>query len=324
MADPGTRPTLELLEIDLDPPAAIRRPEPPPEPPWSSGVVIAVAVIVTVALLGGWLLARTRPAAEPPTHPPPGAEGLAELYVRMYLTVDDSRRQTDLVRLSPLGAHVLPRPHHRFVNQTHTVGIVPAPTGAAPGPDDHTIDRPTVWVATVAADVLVSEGPDDPYRSDGLHHYQVAMVETSRGLTFTGLPVRSEPPPRAGLPDREGAVGTQDHALWALAEGFLAAHLTGAGDLDANVTADSSISFIDPPSQAVEVDHVNVTPLGDDRIHLSVTGTVVDDSGSQLLIEHHLIARPEEGAWKIESTAPGPPLAGTIPETSTTLSLPID
>jgi hypothetical protein len=150
------------------------------------------------------------------------------------------------------------------------------------------------------------------------------MVETSRGLAFTGPPVRSGPPSPRGLPPRSSAADTDDDALWNLVEGFLAAYLTGATDLPDHITGDSRISAVYPaPYRTVTVDVVTVSALVDDRIHLRVVGAADDGAGSPLLIEHHLVARPEAGSWKIESVAAGPPLQDTLTGTSTTLSSPV-
>jgi|GEM_PF-5859120 len=284
-------PLLELLETTLDEPPAPASPVAPPARTRMLRVAATVAAAAAIAAAAGWLATR-EPAVAPP---PAGLTGFAELYVATYLTAagDEgaARLRTFYADAPPGAAFAAP---DRFV--THVAAIAVRPVA------------PAYWAVHVAADVLSYDGAG--YRQDGLQLYLVGVVESGEGFTATSLPGRIAASAQAPIPATATGVPIDDPAMWTLVEGFLAAYLTGAGDLGAYASAGAGIGQgLGAVFASVAVEKVTGTAMTGNGTLLRVTGVATDPRGATVPIEYHLAVGTEGGVLKVTAIAPGPAAA---------------
>ncbi len=298
---PASMPTLELLEVNLDPAATadVAPPSPPPQrTPWRLATA-AVAVVALVAL--GFAVTRSgSPAAATPTPqpaamlrvgPPTGIVGFTELYVSTYLTATGPERHAQVAAFYPGTPSLEEAVSTRFIRHIATLDAI-----------DHGDGR---WELHVAADVLVHDGTG--YLADGIHHYVVGVLDTPHGFTATNLPIRIAEPAPAPVAASAGGSAVEDPALIALIEGFIDAYVTGQGDLRSYVAAGTGITAIDPPPfDDVVVATIDASPQADGLLQLHVVATGSSLRG-ELSIEQRLIVATSAGTYRIEGLTALPP-----------------
>lgn len=281
-----TDPALELLEVAFDaPPAPPPAAPAPPRSHWR--VVAAIAVAVAVALV---MVSWSPTTAEEPPLPqaglipptPDGIAGFAEMFLSTYLTAGAEDAVERLAAFYPAAPEPTEHGVDRFLRHVATLAATPAGDGA--------------WELRLAADVLVHDGVG--YRADGIHHYLVGVLDTPQGFTATSLPVRIPAPAPAPIAATGTGIAVDDPGLLALIDGFLAAYLTGAGDVRSFTTADASIVAVAPPPfRTVRIDSLTAVGQAPTQLRVVATGT---DGTAELRLEYHLRVAHIGGALAIE------------------------
>jgi len=149
--------------------------------------------------------------------------------------------------------------------------------------------------------------------------------------TFPAPVPAPAPPARAPLAYRSPAPD-QRPASTASAE-FLAALLTGTGDVDRYVTPGTRVQAITPaPYAQVRLQRVQVdadpadlpdVPGNGDQLHALVTAEATSAAGQALSVQYALTLTAREGRWEVQSVDPAPreaqpSPAAAAPPTSTT------
>lgn len=303
---PASIPTLELLEVNLDPAARVDlETSSPPQrrSPWR--LATAAVAVVALAALGFAVTRPGSPAAATPTpelvqavQPPTGIIGFAELYVSTYLTATGPGRRDHVAAFYPSAPSLEEAVATRFIRNIATLDAI-----------DHGDGR---WELHVAADVLVHDGKG--YLADGIHHYVVGVLDTPHGFTATNLPMRIPEPPRAPVAATAGGSAVEDTALVALIDGFVNAYFAGRGDLRAYVAPGTAITGISPPPfDDVVVDTIDARPLAAGLIELHVIATGSSSRG-ELSIEQRLNVATSAGTYRIERVTALPPGLPSVDE----------
>ncbi len=294
-------PLTELLELDVRVDGEVGVPPlPPSRRRWERMGAAGGAAALVLSAAALWA-ALSRPGAvegadaEPSI--PEAVPAFAEMYVSDYLTAAGEDRRDVLRTYYPAVPEIGGGDGaDRFVTQVVTTEVSPQRLGGG-------------WRVETAATVLV--GGDAGYVPDGTHHYVVGVVSTGSGLAATSLPGRLPAPPSGAVPATVDGTDVEDESLRSAVEAFLAAYLLGAGDLDPLVTPGSGIVPVAPPPyRAISIDQVTAVGPVEGLRYVRITGTATPHLGSPLPIEHHLAMLTDDGAWKVASLPPGPPLRG--------------
>lgn len=288
-------PPFELLEVAVGEAAA---PASPPPPQGRAAPRTLAAIGVAIAAVAGLIaLVLTRSdgspfaAAVPVTTPPPGLAGFAEMYVATYLTAVGEEGAAELRRFyasAPAAAEW--HDGGRYVTRTAAVALAAIASGH--------------WEVEVAADVLAFDGAG--YRREGIHHYLVGITDDAAGFAATSLPARIPPPAPAPLGAVSPGMPVEDPVVRTLVEGFLAAYLTGEGDVRAYATEDVAAT-VEDAFVAVAVSDLAALTAADGHLRVRVTGTARDGVGASLPIEYHLDILTREAAMRVGAVAAGPP-----------------
>lgn len=236
------------------------------------------------------------PTAAPPAPTTP-AEGFAELYVAAYLGRAGHGTEEAIAAFYPTTVTLA----------DVTPGAVWVSAITAVAVDER---RPGYWAVTVAADVLTAG--EDGWEPDGSRYYTVGVAETGDALAATGLPSQiAAPPPAAEAPEPAVAtLGTPDDepAVEAAAQ-FLAAYLTGDGELDRYTAPDIDLDPVEPaPFAEVELTRVGAEPgtTGATLLRAEVTATAAN--GLTQVLEYSMDVIERDGRFEIAALHPAPPL----------------
>lgn len=295
----GEVPALELLEVAFDTPqdrSSDDRPARSASPKWRIALALAIAAGLTIsaaALLrdpGPAAVATPSQAVDTAPAPPEGIAGFAELFVSTYLTAGGSDRPEQLRVFYAAAPEPALTSSSHFIRHVAVLGV-----HAAGGRS---------WELHVAADVLVHDGVG--YQSDGIHHYLVGVVAAGHGFAATSLPIRIATPPPAAIAAVDAGADVADAGLAALVDGFLAAYLTGNGDLRRFVAPDAPIAAVAPPPfSAITVDRLTGVALDASslKVHVLATGHTAT---TELRVEYHLLADRTDGVWRIAAMTATP------------------
>lgn len=274
------------------------------------GKLVAWLAVLASPLLTVGALVVLRPAGAPPMRdggaPALSAvpDGWAEMYVRSWLsaTRDDAAR---LDAFYPPGAKSRRAVGTQVPVDTAVISVVsPAPR---------------VWSVVVVADVLVIQ--PDGKRTATLLCAQVAMTGTHSGYVATALPSPVACPSAGGVAALAYDEGTDPRGpVGQSISGFLAAYLTGQGQLDRFVSPGASMAPPRPaPYAAVQVAEVRThekfepgqaaRPVDGAVVHSFTHAWGWDATGQTTPVDYALTLVARAGRWEITSIDPAPLIA---------------
>jgi hypothetical protein len=174
---------------------------------------------------------------------------------------------------------------------------------------------PGYFAVTVAVDLMAK----DPHSGDqpswlpvGARFYTVGVMDTGSGWVADGPPTLVAAPPGGTPPELlvERMDGLSDvPGLEEAVTRFLAAYLTGEGELTRYTSPGSPLSAVQPPPfAAVEIVEAGsvVASDGDRQVVALVVGT--DGSGRTQLLQYALMLSERDGRWEVAELLPAPPL----------------
>ncbi len=261
-----------------------------------SGPVAAVLVANQVSSIGDRLdtLSATGDVEVPPDTS--GAEGFAELFIAAYLTAgEDTIDALDLF-LDDVALDGVEAGSWRVVRTT-SLGA----QEVSPG-----------YYAVVVATEVVATGPESGDQPVGVRYFSVGVVETTTGWVVVSLPALVPRPARVTAPDLLiGRFDGLDSApgLEEMLPRFLAAFLTGAGELTRYASPSSPIVAVQPPP-FTDVDVLRSglvgIPGGLTEVAVLVRGT--DADGRTQILEYALVVEQRDGRWEVSRLLPAPTL----------------
>ena len=188
------------------------------------------------------------------------------------------------------------------------------------------------WAVTVAATVTTpaAQGQDPAQVPAPVRRYFTVPLRYDAGaLIAEALPAPVAAPATAE-PGRLGyrySLSAQHPASTATAE-FLAALLTGAGDVTRYVTPGTQIQAVTPPPYAevlirdldVDTDPADLpmTPSNGDELHELVTAEARSSTGQAISVQYALTLTAREGRWEVRAVEPAPRQAADQPAAVTT------
>jgi len=265
-----------------------------------SGPVAAVLVAAQMSSIGDRLDALGRAAGVEVPSDTSGAEGFAELFIAAYLSAGEDSTEAlgpflDGVALDGVAA-----------------GSWSAVRTASLGAQEVSPGYYAVTVATevAAADPAFEE--QSPWIPAGTRYFSVGVVETATGWAVTGLPTLIPPPAKTAVPELlvgrfDGLAGAP--GLEEMLPRFLAAFLTGVGELTRYTSPSSPIVAVQPPPFAsVEVLRTGVAETPDStEAAAQVRG--IDADGRAQILEYALVVEQRDGRWEVPRLLPAPTLA---------------
>ncbi|GGJ56473.1 conjugal transfer protein [Streptomyces brasiliensis] len=162
------------------------------------------------------------------------------------------------------------------------------------------------WSVTVAAQ----------YADGSVRYYAVPVAADRTGASFTvtGAPGVVAGPARAEVPALPYAVTVPEGDLSSAVGEFLAAYLTGAGEVDRYLAPGAKLAAVSPaPYQTVTVQHVSAVEDAAAAEQVAADGTKVrvrvavearDDAGRWPLA-YELMLRARSGRWEVAALASG-------------------
>jgi hypothetical protein len=261
-----------------------------------SGPVAALLVANRVSSIGDsldTLGASTAVEVRPDTS---GVEGFAELFIAAYLGAGED----SIDALDPfLGDVALDGVETGSWRAVRTTSL--GAQEVSPG----------YYAVVVAAEVVASD-PESGDQPVGVRYFSVGVAETTTGWVVVGLPALIPRPARVAAP--ELLIGRFDGldvapGLEEMLPRFLAAFLTGAGELTRYASPSSPIVAVQPPPfTSVEVlrNGLVETPDGSTEVAVLVRGT--DADGRTQILEYALVVEQRDGRWEVSRLLPAPTL----------------
>lgn len=176
------------------------------------------------------------------------------------------------------------------------------------------------WSVTVAA--TVTGAKDVPSR----RFYQVPVVVSAGSVAALSLPAPVGGPVVAASPKLDYRETLTDESLVSDTVGqFLAAYLSGVGDVSRYVSPGVSITAIDPPVfREVTVEDLTgnrelvpgVTPRDEDTIQVLVVATGVVSKTQSVTVQYSLSLTARAQRWEITAIDPAPALSPQTAEPS--------
>ena len=266
---------------------------------WWTQRVIAIALwslLVVGFVMAAVVFARPTSSFQPSSvSPPPSvrwdAAGFAELYVAAFVAAGEGTEGT----LTPfLG-----------VAPSSLTGVVPGvwfasrtTTTAVARLDDRR------WAVMVAADLLRRDGEADtaPYVAVGVRYFRVELVEADGGLVASSLPAMvASPSPSEPVDDQwpPASPPAVDGPLDDTVARFLAALLTGNGELARYAAPGSQLRAAPATFETVTVDRLAIRGDGDRRrVRAWLTGAS-GPAAMQLVYDLSLTRR--DGRWEVSA-----------------------
>ena len=267
-----------------------------------SGPVAAALLATQVSALGDRL--ETVGGQQAVVNPPPdtiGVEGFAELFVAAFLGAGEGSPKSLATFLDdPLFDGTADGSWFA----TRTVSLGARQIG------------PGYFAVTVAAEVVATdEESDEPtvWVPVGTLFYSVGVAESETGWAVTGLPTLIAAPTRAIPPELllgrldgfDGAPGLEE-----MMPRFLAAYLTGDGELARYMAPASPIVRVQPPPfVSVEVLKAGFIDAPDGSQQVAIVVRATDAAGRVQLLEYALMVEQRDGRWEVSELLPAPTLA---------------
>ncbi len=264
-----------------------------------SGPIAATVLAFGVGGLDSRVDELSRRTAAAPIADSAGAEGFAELYVASVLAagVDTAEGLSGIVELPAGGASE----GGWFASRTVSLGA----EELAPG----------YFAVSVAAGVVADNTDEQPERAwvaVGTRFYTVGVVETDLGWVATGLPTLVARPTGPPVPE---LLVTRIDGLSAFPEleravaAFLAAYLTGVGDLGRYTVPESSLVAVEPaPFVTVEITHAGSATSADGTRHVAALVRATDAAGRSQVLGYSLVVSQRDGRWEVADLLSAAPL----------------
>jgi hypothetical protein len=261
-----------------------------------SGPVAALLVANRVSSIGDRLDAFSTTANVEVRPDTSGVEGFAELFIAAYLGAgEDAIDALDLF-LGDVALDNVETGSWRAVGTT-SLGAQEV--------------SPGYYAVVVAAEVVATD-PESDDQPVGVRYFSVGVAETTTGWVIVGLPALIPRPPRVTAPELLiGRFDGLDSApgLEEMLPRFLAAFLTGAGELTRYASPSSPIVAVQPPPfTSVEVLRSGLVemPGGLTEVAVLVRGT---DAGRRTqILEYALVVEQRDGRWEVSRLLPAPTL----------------
>lgn len=262
---------------------------------------VVVGVLSVLAVLGGGHAIFSVFSSDPP---PPGddaavaivghaqlAESFAQEFVVTYLSASSGEQERLAAFVGGNQQITLPK----SAQQVSDPVVVYAARSLANGNLD-------VWTVTVSVRVGKEASATTPRQ-----YYRVAISVAEGRLRALTLPAAVEPPGRgADLAQAYSSPCAEDTPLAQVARGFLAAYLTGSGDVSRYTSLDAGIAALHPaPFSALST--VTITA---DNSSCGTSGTTArilantnpkSDSGAAPSLAYPLTMVRTEGQWQVRS-----------------------
>ncbi|MGA5375986.1 conjugal transfer protein [Streptomyces griseoincarnatus] len=169
------------------------------------------------------------------------------------------------------------------------------------------------WSVTVAAQ----------YANGTVRYYTVPVAADASGASFTvtGAPGVVAGPGRAGVPKSPYRMKVPEGDLSSAVEGFLAAYLTGAGEVDRYLAPGVQMSAVSPvPYTAVFVEQVSAVEEDAAAEKVPADGTAVRvlvrvearDAGGRWPLAYELAVKARSGRWEVAALASGAAQGGGV------------
>lgn len=265
-----------------------------------SGPVAAFVVATQMSSIGDRLdtLGMVAGVEVPPDTS--GAEGFAELFIAAYLGAGEN--STD--GLTP------------FLDGVALDGVEAGSWSAARTTSLGAQEvSPGYYAVVVAAEVVATDvGADGQtvWVPVGTRYFSVGVAETGYGWAVTGLPALVAPPPKATAPELlvgrfdglDGAPGLEE-----MLPRFLAAFLTGVGELTRYTSPSSPIVAVQPPPFTdVEVLRAGLGETPDGPTEVAVVVRATDADGRTQILEYALVVEQRDGRWEVSRLLLAPTL----------------
>ncbi|GAA4981142.1 hypothetical protein GCM10025734_01370 [Kitasatospora paranensis] len=288
--------------------------------------LVAGPLLGGAALLGGCTTeaaARPTPSASSTAASGTGPAGFAQLYVQAYLAAGNGTENSVAPYYS--GTLALNNPPGA---RTAATTVVMATTEVSPG----------YWSVTMAADVVVH--PQGKSATDtGLHYFQVGIEATGPataggaqqgvgpvGYTATSLPAEISAPSslRPGVLVYGASTLSSTDPAQATVSGFLAAYLTGTGQLGPYTTPGVVMSPVSPAPYS----SLTIAGISDDKPAGSSGSTAVPADGTlrrvlaqvnatssagTFSLNYALTLRARAGRWEVNALDLAPRLSPAAP-----------
>ncbi|MFZ4246602.1 conjugal transfer protein [Actinospica acidiphila] len=169
------------------------------------------------------------------------------------------------------------------------------------------------WSVTVAAQ----------YANGTVCYYTVPVAADASGASFTvtGAPGVVAGPGRAGVPQSPYGVNVPEGDLSSAVEGFLAAYLTGSGEVDRYLAPGAQMAAVSPaPYTAVFVEQVSAVEEDAATEKVPADGTAVRvlvrvearDAGGRWPLAYELAVKARSGRWEVAALASGAAQGGGV------------
>ncbi len=226
-----------------------------------------------------------------------GVEGFAELFIAAYLGAGDD----SIDALDP------------FLDDVALDGVEVGSWSAVRTTSLGAQEvSPGYYAVVVAAEVVATDTESDG-QPVGVRYFSVGVAETTTGRVIIGLPALVSPPPRVSAPELlvgrfDGLAGAP--GLEEMLSRFLAAFLTGVGELTRYTSPSAAIVAVQPPPftnvEALRTG-LAVTPDGLTEVAVLVRGT--DADGRAQILEYALVVEQRDGRWEVSRLLPAPTIA---------------
>lgn len=266
-----------------------------------SGPVAALLVANRVSSIGDRLDALSITAGVEVPSDTSGVEGFAELFIAAYLGAGEN--STDV--LTP------------FLDGVALDGVEAGSWSAARTTSLGAREiSPGYSAVVIAAEVVAtSSGTDEQpaWTPVGTRYFSVGVIETTTGWAVTGLPTLIPAPAKTAVREllverMDGLAGVP--GLEEMLPRFLAAFLTGDGELTRYTSPSSRIVVVQPPPfTSVEVLRTGLAETSDGPIEVGALVRGVDADGRAQVLEYALVVELRDGRWEVSRLLPAPSLA---------------
>ena len=286
--------------------------------PWTRRLAhVGLWGLISIAAIGGVAGLIRAPASAPRSGSvaeiaivPAPVVGFAEVAVRAWLTANP-----DSVALLDTLFAVRPEP---AVASAAAPDVGDVTTVAA-----HLVE-PRYWAVTVAARV----GEPASERPSTLWFFEVGVMEDGAGaLAVAGTPALV-PAARVVADPRQPVVSTLRRPdprdpIATTVEGFLAALLTGGGDVTRYLAPDVTVAAVSPaPFRAVELSALASTRSPSNEVLVRAEARGITSQDGTWTLSYELVLAERGGRWEVRSVAGaptlGPATAGAVTATTPT------
>jgi hypothetical protein len=231
------------------------------------------------------------------------AEGFAELFVAAFLDAEEDEPPAGLGSLDARSPRVV-EPGSWSAARTVSLGAEEVALG--------------YFAVTVAVHVpgRAPDSTDQPsWVPAGVRFYTVGVLETNSGWVTAGPPTLVAAPSVGSRPDllvRRLDGLREEASLKEAVARFLAAYLTGQGELARYVAPGSALIPVQPPPfTTVEILDAGSVPLTDGTRQVVAVVQGTDGAGRVQVLQYALVAAQREGRWEVVELLPAPSLAIT-------------